>query len=271
MHEGDRGLGEGREDERRERNAAGFQAMLYYSSRGQRAVAAAAPAAAIDARDAADVASFLLHALLLYDGALWGACTCMSQAISVGEVTGDAHLAVVRGTRRVFFDLKCSLQLKVKCSAAGSLSLPGGDTATNALKEGLGSYESEGETERHILPAAAAAAAASASIGAAPACACCCCMGGTEGDPQGGGQSRSGRRHCSRQMGLVNVVSPFTVSLFFVLGTLNLPEVSSADGSGMSWLEGSSLSLTTPPSPLFKPSETDVSVPLCPSYLPVAS
>lgn len=109
-----------------------------------------------------------------------GCFTTKVETVSVGEVTGDAHLAVVRGTRRVFFDMKCSLQLSVKCSAAGPLSLPGRDTgAANAMKDGLGSYESK--------------------------------------------------------------------------GTLTLPDVSSADGSGMSWLDGSSLSLATPPSALFKP------------------
>lgn len=39
----------------------------------------------------------------------------------------------------------------------------------------------------------------------------------------------------------------------FLSGTLTLPDVSSADGSGMSWLQGSSVSLSKAPSPLFKP------------------
>ncbi|KAL8425262.1 hypothetical protein Efla_002328 [Eimeria flavescens] len=90
---------------------------------------------------------------------------------SVEDVSGDAHLAVVRGSRRVFFDLKCQLKIEVTCSSAGPLSLPSG--------KDLGGYQSQ--------------------------------------------------------------------------GTLKLPEVSSADGSGMSWLEGSSLHLDSPPPPHFKP------------------
>ncbi|CDJ42773.1 hypothetical protein, conserved [Eimeria tenella] len=104
---------------------------------------------------------------------------CLSTKVettSVGEVSGDAHLAVVRGSRRVFFDMKCSVKFNISCSSGGALGLP---PESSALSESLGSYESK--------------------------------------------------------------------------GTLTLPDVSSADGSGMSWLQGSSVSLNKAPSPLFKP------------------
>ncbi|CDI76839.1 Sperm-associated antigen 1, related [Eimeria acervulina] len=105
---------------------------------------------------------------------LKGCFTTTIETKSVGDVTGDAHLAVVRGSRRVFFDLKCSIQLNICCSCSKG---PLGEAA--AESGSLGNYESQ--------------------------------------------------------------------------GTLNLPDVSSADGSGMSWLDGSSLSFTKPPPNHFKP------------------
>ncbi|XP_026190725.1 sperm-associated antigen 1A [Cyclospora cayetanensis] len=108
---------------------------------------------------------------------LKGCYSTKIETLNVQDVSGDAHLAVVRGSRRVFFDMKCSIKLKVSCSSAGPLALPGDDNSV--LKEGIGGYESK--------------------------------------------------------------------------GTLTLPDVSSADGSGMSWLQGCSVSLSSAPSPLLKP------------------
>ncbi|KAL8274431.1 hypothetical protein Esti_001591 [Eimeria stiedai] len=108
--------------------------------------------------------------------------SCFSTKIettSVDEVFGEAHLAVVRGTRRVFFDLKCQLHIQLNCSSAGPLSLPGGDDPKRGPLKDLKGYQAK--------------------------------------------------------------------------GTLMLPEVSSADGSGMSWLEGSSLHLDPPPPAFLKP------------------
>lgn len=66
-----------------------------------------------------------------------------TQTTSVGEVSGDAHLAVVRGSRRVFFDMKCSVKFNISCSSGGALGLP---PESSALSESLGSYESKGKT-----------------------------------------------------------------------------------------------------------------------------
>ncbi|CDJ50392.1 hypothetical protein, conserved [Eimeria brunetti] len=102
-------------------------------------------------------------------------CFCTTiETLKVGEVTGDAHLAVVRGSRRVFFDMKCSIEFKVCCcNKAAAAAAAAAANAPSEDKEAMGSFETK--------------------------------------------------------------------------GTLLLPEVSSADGSGMSWLEGSSLRLSKSP------------------------
>lgn len=71
----------------------------------------------------------------------WGVFA--TQTTSVGEVSGDAHLAVVRGSRRVFFDMKCSVKFNISCSSGGALGLP---PESSAVSESLGSYESKGKT-----------------------------------------------------------------------------------------------------------------------------
>lgn len=69
--------------------------------------------------------------------------TTTIETSSVDDVSGDAHLAVVRGSRRVFFEMCCSIKFKILCSSIVAPPSPSG-RKSSGLKDVLGSYESKG-------------------------------------------------------------------------------------------------------------------------------